>query len=305
MGRLAAMEVFVRVVETGTFSAAARHLRIGQPAVSKTIAQLEERLGVHLLLRSNRGLTPTLAGQNYYERAKRAIEEVDEAEQAARGAGATLSGRLRVCAAVSFTRLHVIPHLPVFLARHPELDIDVVMDDRAIDLIEEGVDVALRMGALSDSALTARRIGQCRRLVLGTPAYFENAGVPATPGDLEAHQAVILEQPAITTTWTFRRDAIEVPVAVQGRVRVTAGEGLRAAVMAGLGLAISSEWLFAAELKAGLVKPVLQDWLLPPLDLWAVFPTGRRASAKARAFVAFVEEMVAADERDRGDGTKR
>src|SRR5437867_8469496 len=135
MDRLATMEVFVRVVETGSFSAAARQLHVGQPAVSKTVAQLEERLGVRLLLRSTRGLMPTEAGQNFYERAKRAIEEADEAELAARGANASLSGELRVSAAVTFSRLHIVPRLTVFLAEHPALRVALVLDDQNIDLV--------------------------------------------------------------------------------------------------------------------------------------------------------------------------
>jgi DNA-binding transcriptional LysR family regulator len=132
------METLIRVVETGSFSAAARHLRVGQPAVSKSIAQLEERLGVRLLRRSTRGLTPTEAGQNFLERARRVIEEADEAELAARGAGGGLVGRLRISAAVTFARLHLVPRLPAFLAAHPDITIDLVLDDRMIDLIEEG-----------------------------------------------------------------------------------------------------------------------------------------------------------------------
>jgi DNA-binding transcriptional LysR family regulator len=191
MDRLASMETFIRVVETGSFSGAARQLRVGQPAVSKTVAQLENFLGVKLLTRSTRGLTPTEAGLGYFERAKRAIEEVDEAELAARGAGTGLKGRLRICAAVTFASIHLIPLLPKCLAQHPDLDLEVVLDDRQIDLVQEGIDVALRMGKLLDSALTARRIGRCRRLVLGTPGYFECAGIPAKPADLSKHQAVV------------------------------------------------------------------------------------------------------------------
>src|SRR5215831_4340066 len=160
MDRLAAMEVLVRVVETGSFSGAARLLYVGQPAVSKTIAQLEQRLGVTLLLRSPRGLTPTEAGQNFYQRAKRAIEEADEAEQAARDAGNGLSGRLRFSSGVTFGRLHIIPRLPLFLAAHPELTVEAILDDRDVDLIEEGVDVGFRMGVLADSAMVARKIGR-------------------------------------------------------------------------------------------------------------------------------------------------
>ena len=292
MDRLAAMEVFVRVVEAGSFSGAARQLRVGQPAVSKAVAQLEDRLGVRLLLRSTHRLTPTEAGRNFYERAKRAIEEAEEAELAARGAGAALSGRLRISAAVTFARIHVIPRLPVFLSEHPALDIDVVLDDRNIDLVEEGVDVALRMGELADSALTARKIGQSPRRVIGSPAYFEAMGVPQTPADLAKHQAVVYEQRGGGTEWTFRRGIAETSVTVDGRVRVSAAEGVREGVFAGLGLVIASEWMFAPELKSGAVRTVLDDWLLPPLDLWAVFPTGRQASAKARVFASYIEQQL-------------
>jgi len=162
MDRMAAMETFVRVVDAGSFSATAKQLRLGQPAVSKTIAQLGERLGVRLLLRSTHGLTPTEAGRNFYERAKRSIEEAEQAELAARGAGATLSGSLRICAAVTFARLHVIPRLPLFLAEHPALDVEVLLSDANKDLIEAGIDVALRMGQLADSSLTAAKLGKAK-----------------------------------------------------------------------------------------------------------------------------------------------
>lgn len=293
MDRLAAMEAFVRVVDAGSFSAAAKQLRVGQPAVSKTIAQLEDRLAVRLLIRSTHGLAPTEAGWSFYERARRAIEEADEAELAARGAAATLSGHLRVCAAVTFARLHVIPHLPEFLAENPGLEIDIVLDDRNIDLIEGGIDVGLRMGRLADSALTARKIAQGRRRVVGTPAYFEKTGVPQVPADLERHQSVTYEQRGGGAAWVFRQGAAEAFVTLQGRVRVNAAEGVREAVFSGLGLAVASEWMFAPELRSGVVRSVLDDWLLPDIDLWAVFPTGRQASAKARAFATFIEQQMA------------
>ena len=184
MDRLAAMETFVCVVETGSFSAAARRLNIGQPAVSKTIAHLEKRLAVSLLLRSTRGLTPTEAGLAFFERAKRALEEADEADNAARGIASGLSGHLRISAAVTFGRLHIVPQLGPFLDQHPQLNIDLMLDDRNINLVEEGIDVALRMGALTDSGLTARKITDCRRVVLGTPAYFARYGEPNCPAEL-------------------------------------------------------------------------------------------------------------------------
>ncbi len=294
MDRFAAMETFVRVVETGSFSSTARHLRVGQPAVSKSVAQLEARLGVTLLTRSTRGLVPTEAGLNFYERAKAALAEADEAELVARGAGGGLTGRLRVCAAVTFGRLYLMPRIPDFLAAHPGLELEVVLDDRTIDLVQEGIDVALRMGALADSTLTARRLTQSRRVVVGTPAYFARVGVPREPFDLAQHEAVIYTQFSRGDVWRFRHGATEVAVILSGRLRVTAAEGVRAAVLADAGLAVASVWMFEDALAEGRVVTVLDDWTLPSLDLWAVFPTGRSATTKARAFVAFVEQVLAA-----------
>jgi DNA-binding transcriptional LysR family regulator len=289
MDRLAAMQAFVRVVETGSFSAAARALNMGQPAISKTVAQLEGRLGVRLLMRSTHGLTPTEAGQSFYERAKRSIEEADEAEAVARGDGKGLTGRLRISAAVTFARLHIVPHLPKFLAAHPGLTLDVVLDDRIIDLIEEGVDIALRMGPLADStSLSARKLASGPHHVLGTPAYFARSGVPATPAELATHAAVIYTRQG-AGTWCFRQGATEVSITVSGPLRVSAAEGVRAAVLADMGLTITSAWMFGPELESGAVQRVLTNWSLPPIDLWAVYPTGRMPSAKARAFAAFVE----------------
>jgi DNA-binding transcriptional LysR family regulator len=295
MDRLAAMEAFIRVIDTGSFSGAARQLHIGQPSVSKAIAQLEARLGVRLLLRSTHGLASTEAGRNFYEHAKRSIEEAEEADHAARGAGATLSGRLRICAAVTFARLHVVPHLASFLAEHPALDVEVVLDDRNVDLIEAGIDVALRISDLMDSALTARKIAQGRRVVLGTPSYFQRYGEPKTPMDLIAHQAVIYDQRGGGAVWTFPQRTLETAVTVKGRVRMTAAEGVREAVFSDLGFTITSEWMFARELKTGRVRCVLQDWALPPIDLWAVFPTGRQANVKARTFANFIEARLSND----------
>jgi DNA-binding transcriptional LysR family regulator len=303
MDRLAAMETFVSVIETGSFSAAARRLGVGQPAVSKSIALLEERLGVRLLLRSTRGLTPTDAGQRLYEHARTAIDAADEAELAARGAGASLSGTVRICAAVTFARLHLIPALEGFLALHPDVDLDVVLDDRSIDLVEEGIDVALRMGTLDDSTMTARKLGEGPRLVVGTPAYFAKAGTPRTPTDLTQHRAVIYNQRGGGRSWTFRRGSTEVSVAVAGRLTVSAAEGVRAAVLAGAGVAIASGWMFLNELRSGEVVAVLDDWSLPTIALWAVFPTGRMVNARTRALVSYIEETLGPVLNSRGDAT--
>jgi DNA-binding transcriptional LysR family regulator len=292
MDRMAAMEAFVLVVDTGSFSAAARRLNVGQPAVSKLVAQLEERLGVKLLVRTTRGLTATEAGLNYYERARRSIEEADEAELAARGAGTSLTGKLRVAAAVTFARIHLMPRLPEFLRRHSDLEIEMVLDDRNVDLVQEGIDVALRMGRLTDSSLTSRRVASGSQVVVGTPTYFARAGEPTAPGDLAAHEAVIYDQGGGGADWVFQRNGAEVAVTLKGRLRVSAAEGVRAAVFANAGLAIASEWMFAPEIANGTVKVVLQDWELPRIDLWAVFPAGRAATAKARTFTQFVQEVM-------------
>ena len=292
MDRFIAMETFVCVVEAGSFSAAARRLHVGQPAVSKTIAQLEEKLGVRLLLRSTRGLTPTEAGLQYYERAKRSIEEANEAELLARGAGTGLTGKLRVGAAVTFASLHVIPHLKTFLAAHPDLQIEIVLDDRQIDLLEHGIDVALRMGSLGDSSMTARRLAQTRRVALATPAYLKTHGEPKTPADLARHQAVVYNPGGGPGIWHFRRGETEASVAVSGRIHVSAAEGVRAAVLADMGITVASDWMFSEEIRSGAVKILLDEWSLPAIDLWAVFPTGRMVSAKARAFADFVEAAL-------------
>jgi DNA-binding transcriptional LysR family regulator len=292
MDRFSAMQAFVLVVDAGSFSSAARRLNVGQPAISKSVAQLEDRLGVKLLVRSTRGLTPTEAGLNFYERARRSIEEAEEAELVARGAGRGLTGRLRVCAAVTFARIHLMPRLPAFLSRHPDLELEIVLDDRNVDLVQEGIDVGLRMGRLADTALTARRIATARHVVVGTAAYFARAGEPASPEALAVHESVIYSQPGSGTVWTFHRHGAALSVTLKGRLHVTAAEGVRAAVLADVGVAIASEWMFTPELVSGAVRAVLGDWDLPPMDLWAVYPAGRTATTKARTFTAFVEEVM-------------
>jgi DNA-binding transcriptional LysR family regulator len=229
---------------------------------------------------------------NFYTRAKRSIEEADEAVLAARGAGAALSGKLRIAASVCFGRLHIMRQLDRFLEKHPELEIDMVLDDRPINLVEEGIDVAFRSGSLADSTLVARKLGQAHRRVMATPNYFARHGEPKSPAELIAHQTVIYTPDGGGVSWTFRQGSAETSIAVGGRLKVTAAEGLREAVFAHLGIAITSEWNFAPELASGIVKVVLNDWELPRMDLWAVYPTGRMASAKAREFALFVETCI-------------
>jgi DNA-binding transcriptional LysR family regulator len=199
---------------------------------------------------------------------------------------------MRVQATAAFARLHVIPHLPRFLAQHPALDVDLVIDDRNIDLVERGIDIGLRVGQLGNSTLTARRIAQCQRRVIGTPSYFNAAGVPRIPADLVQHQVVAYEEPLGGATWTFRRGIAEASISVGGRVRLSTTVGVRECVLADLGLAIASEWMFVPEPKAETVKPVLTDWSLPPVEAWAIFPAGRQASTKARTFANFIKSEM-------------
>jgi DNA-binding transcriptional LysR family regulator len=293
MDRLGLMETYIRVLEAGSFSSAARHLNVGQPTVSKSIAQLEKLLGVRLLIRSPRGLKASEAGQTYYEHARRAIAEAEEAAFAARATDARLTGRLRVSAGITFTKLYLVPRLSAFLAAHPNLSVEFVLHDGKIDLIEEGVHIGLRYGPLCDCALVGRRLACTRRLVLGTPDYFRRVGIPTSPAELLDHEAVIYTHDlGGTNAWSFRKDDSETSIPISGRLRLDASEAVRAAVLGGLGFTIASQWIFAPELASGAVRAVLTEWTLPNTELWMVFPMGRMTSAKVRAFAAFVEREI-------------
>lgn len=292
MDRLHAMEVFVRVVESGSFTAAGRALGMGQPAVSKTIAALEEQLGTALLLRSARQMIATEAGEHFYARAKALVEEADDAWTSARGEANALSGHLRVCAPVTFARLNIVPHIAGFLALHPQLQLDMILDDRAIDLIEANIDVALRMGDLGDSSLIARKLGSAERMVVASPTYLAARGTPVVPADLAAHDAVLYTQPVSADEWRFRQGTAESSVRLSSRFSTTAAEGLREAVLAGCGVAIVSQWMMGRELAEGNVIRLLPDWHLPPVSLWAVFPGGRRVGARTRAFMEWFERQI-------------
>lgn len=278
------MDAFVRVIDTGSFTGAARQLRVGQPAVSKIIAQLEDQVGVKLLLRTTPGLKATEAGENFYEHAKRSVEEADEAVSKARGIGAALTGRLRISGAVTFGRLHIVPRLPRFMALHPALEVEVFLDDGNVDLVEGGIDVALRMGDLQDSSLTARRIGLGPRIVVAAPGYFDARGEPQMPTDLINHEAVIYGQRGGGTLWSFTKGALKQIVTIKGRMRSNAAEAVRKAVFAGIGLAVASEWMFERELAAGKVRRVLVDWQLPRLAFgWCSRRAGTPARRRARS----------------------
>ncbi|HSU32971.1 MAG TPA: LysR family transcriptional regulator [Bryobacteraceae bacterium] len=293
MCRLREMEMFVRVLETGSFSAAARHFEVGQPAISKAIAGLEDRLSVRLLVRSTRRLSPTEAGRAFYERALRTLTEADEAEAVVRGTGTGLEGRLRICAPSTFARMHLVPSLGAFLDSHPKIRLELVMEDCTIDLISENIDVALCWGAITDSTLVGRKLTHTERVFVASPAYLARRGVPKSPSDLAEHDAVVYNQTSGGEEWRFRSDTSEISVRTQRRLMLNAAEGIRAAVIAGQDFAISPRWMFAPELASGEVVSVLEDWALPAMDLWVIYPSGRLTSTKARCFVKWFEKMIA------------
>ncbi len=287
------MTVFVRAAEAGSLSAAARQLGLGQPAVSKIVAALESDLGVRLMVRTTRKLSLTEAGTTYLERARRALAEVEEAAVAARGAGAGLEGRLRVSAPVTFTRLHLVPRLGPFLAAHPRLSLELTMDDRQVDVVAEGIDVALRAGTLADSSLVAVRLATAARRLLASAEWLRRHEAPTHPTQLVAFDTIGFSLSAEGEEWRFRRGSDEQLVRLAPRIRMSAAEGVRAAVKAGLGIAVGSDWLFAPELGTGEIVPLLDDWVLPSVDLWRIYPSGRLPTAKARAFVRYVETVLA------------
>ncbi|MEM1433921.1 MAG: LysR family transcriptional regulator [Pseudomonadota bacterium] len=292
MDRLLAMRQYVTVVDTGSFSAAARLLNTGQPAVSKAIASLEAYLGVRLLVRTTRAHSLTNAGQRFYERARIVLDEADAAEAAARDASAALTGRLRVSAPPVYASAQIIPRLGTFAAAHPGLSIEFVLDDRQVNLVEEGVDLGIRAGDLVDSTLVARRIDTAHRLVVGSSRFLMQHGQPQSPAALQHYPIISYTGFRHPNRWTFRRGRRATPVTLKGTITVSAAEALRAAVLADLGLAVVSSRMFEAELASGAVAPVLEQWSLPTVDVWAVYPSGRRPPARARAFVDWLAQSM-------------
>lgn len=287
------MQAFACVYETGSFSAAAKRLGVGQPSTSRLIAELEEHLETKLLLRSTRGLAPTAAGTRFYEQAQRTLAAAELAELSVRSPGKALSGRVRVSGTVTFMRRHIVPKLPNFFAAHPGVELDLLLDDHDIGLVEEGVEVALRMGKLPQSELTAKKIGKSRRLVVATTAYFHEQGELRRLEDLARHPTIVFSRREGGEQLTFTRGSKVQKVTLRPRLRCSALEGVRAAILAGVGVGIATEWMFGPELNDGRLTIALSDWQLPALDLWAVLPAGRRASAEAKAFVHFVETEIA------------
>ena len=292
MDLFTSMRYFIRVYDTSSFSAAAKSFEVGQSTVSKAVAHLEQELGVSLFLRSTRQITPTEPGRIFYEHAVKVVEDAEAAVSSVGTRSQNFSGQIRISGTLTFMCHYIIPKLPLFLGSHPDVEIAVNLDDRNVGLIEQGIDVALRMGHLDNSALVAKRIGRCRRIVVGAASYLAHHSAPQRPEDLANHSTVVLAQGEGGDRFTFKGSQGSKTVAIRPKLRINATEGVRAAVLAGAGLSVATEWMFEQELNSGVVQEVLPDWLLPDLDLWAVMPAGRRTSRKVRALVEFIEKQV-------------
>ncbi len=291
MDRLAAMTAFARVAETRSFSEAARRLGVSKSVVSRQIMALETDLGARLFHRTTRSLTLTEAGQGYYERVSRILADVDEANQSVTRLQAAPRGRLRVNAPMSFGVRHLAPAIPDFLALHSEVEIDMSMNDRFVDLVDEGFDVAVRIGRLTDSGLVARKLAPLRRVVCASPAYLAAKGVPRTPADLAAHQCLSYSNMAVSDEWSFVGAAGRpMAVEVKGRLRVNNGDTLRIAALRGLGLVTQPSFIVGADLQAGTLVGVLSEYVAQDGAVHAVYPHSRHLSPKVRAFVDFLAE---------------
>jgi DNA-binding transcriptional LysR family regulator len=284
------MHTFARAVETGSFSAVAREQGIGQPNVSRHVAALEQYLGTRLLHRSTRKLTLTPEGERYYAEARRVLDAVDEAESNARGE-AKPSGLLRVACPTALGKTHIMPWTKTLLELYPALDLDLQVGDRFIDLIEEGVDVAIRIGALQDSALKARRIGTVERVCVATPEYLATHPRPLVPEDLLHHNCVVYSLARAGSTWSFRATQVE----VSGRLKINTPDGIYRAVLDGLGIAYVPVWLFEKELQSGAVEALLLSEMGPIVPIHCVYPAKRLLPRRASAFMDFIAARFSED----------
>ncbi|BAZ11627.1 transcriptional regulator LysR family protein [Calothrix sp. NIES-4071] len=287
MDRIECMKSFARTVETGSFSAVAREMETTQPTISKQIAALEEFLDVQLLTRSTRSLRLTEEGERFYEHCQRVLEAIAEAE-ASVGLRVNPSGTLRVNCPVSFGQLMVMPHIKTFLELYPDIKVDLTMTDQFIDLVEDGVDVAIRIGNVEDTSLITHRIGVTRRITVGAASYFDRAGEPQTPNDLISHNCIVYTRLTTGNEWHFQGKEGTIKVKVNGNFRVNNSAGIREAVLSGLGIAVSPVWLFGDLVNTNALKVVLKDYQPTTLPIFAVYRRGRFIPAKVRCFVDFL-----------------
>ncbi|EPX58847.1 Transcriptional regulator, LysR family [Cystobacter fuscus DSM 2262] len=292
MDRVADIHLFLRVLDLGSISAAARSLDLSVAVASLRLKRLERDLGVRLLHRTTRRLHPTLEGALLAEQGRPLVEDLEALGDSLRRSGAEVAGTLRVATSASFGRMHVSPLLPAFMARHPRVRLSVHLSDQFVDLVSEGFDLAIRIGALGDSSLVARRIANNRRVLCASPAYLRRRGTPRSPDDLAAHDCLLLfGAKGRQDTWHLL-DATGrgVDVRVRGRLESNFGELLRDAAVAGEGIAIHSIWHIADDLRAGRLRVVLPGYTLPETGIHAVMPQRRMVPPRVRAFVDFLAE---------------
>lgn len=288
MDLLAGMRLFTRVVDAGNFTAVARELGTTQPSISRTMAALETHLGVRLLNRSNRAVTLTDDGRLFYGLAQRALDAVAEAEGAVGRRRAMPAGLLRMGTPVAFGRLHVAPRMGAFLARYPDVDVELVMNDAFVDLVGEGLDLAVRVGDLSDPSLIARRIGTTRRVTVASRDYVRRRGAPDVPAELTAHDCIIYTRLATGNRWHFEGRDGPITVDVKGRFAADNSEAVREAVLTGLGIAVVPVWLFPDQAAHRHVRILLRAFEPTQLPIHAVYSSRRQLSTKVRAMIDFL-----------------
>jgi DNA-binding transcriptional LysR family regulator len=303
MDRVFGISLFIRVVETGSFSKASADLGITQPTATKHVAALERRLGARLFHRSTRGVTPTDVGRAYYDKCKSIAAELEEADNLAALMQSRLQGRLRINSSVGFGRRVLTPLVLRFMREHPGLDVDMSFDDRYVNLVEQGVDVAIRMGRLADSQLGARYLGLNPWVLVAAPAYLARAGTPKSPAELPRHEALIYSTVQGDDRWHFTGggrgpgdDAGRIEsVNVRGPLRSNNLSALLAAACAGMGLAVLPRYVAHESLRAGEVRPLLEQWSLPAQEMHAVFPSARLVPAKVSEFVGWLQGQFEGD----------
>jgi DNA-binding transcriptional LysR family regulator len=280
------MTCFARAVETGSFSAAGRDLGLGQPNVSRYVAALEEHLQTRLLHRSTRKLSLTPEGERYYADVRRILDAVDESESSFRE-NVDPSGLLRVACPTALAHAFLLPEVPNFLERYPRLTLDLQINDRYVDLVDEGTELAIRIGHLEDSALRARRIGMFERVCVASKGYLAKRGVPKTPDDLREHDCVVYTLLSSGATWRFR----DTDIAVSGRLRVNSPEAARSAVTAGLGVGLGPQWLFEEGLRIGRLQLLLTEYSAPLVPIQIVYVANRLLPKRALVFMDFIAEV--------------
>lgn len=294
MDRFEAMQVFCKVVEIGSFAGAADRLNMSTSAVSRQVAQLEAMLNVRLLNRTTRRISLTESGHAYYERSLQLLAELAETEEMVGSNNTKPRGTLRLTAPISFGASHLAPALGEFAQIHPLMKFDVVLADRVVDLIEEGLDMAIRIGALGSQNLVARRIGNARSMICASPEYLTRRGTPLAPEDLVDHDCLTYAYAAESNLWSFERTGEATrQIRVSGPVHANNGTVLAELAAAGMGITRGPDFMLAPLVTHGRLLSLLDDWQGAPLPISAVYPSRKHLSAKVRSFVTFMEEWLA------------